>query len=353
MPPDTRLTATLPETAVKIFVSLSYASSYSLFLLCLSKARRLMVQWMLLLRQRVRENNAKFIGKSIACTHTDWKKQKINSDICRAFSQLWFQLHVIFRCSWDRIKVLVCGVRREGGGGLKLEALYLTWIHCTQNQVWCKVCHLFDWESSISAWFPIVADLFKHDKPCFQHKGYRLKFQVIIFKHSLIPQVKNPPDIALGKNGIWRLLSLLFFSFLNGCSLFSATPLSNPLFPLCGFLLMLLFQLYFLKGLPLFPNTSFASVWAVFQKGMQPVQSILAWVRNPYGWAEQQSRNQVNSSSHENLAISLAWHFWSVSLPTLLLPCTATPMPEGEACLKSSCGQGRLYWPVKVCFTFP
>ena len=43
MPPGTRLTATLPGNAVTVFVSLSYASSYSL-----SEARRLMAQWMVL-----------------------------------------------------------------------------------------------------------------------------------------------------------------------------------------------------------------------------------------------------------------------------------------------------------------
>lgn len=138
MPPGRRLTAALPGTDVTILVSLSYVNSYSHFPLCLSKARRLMVQWMLLLRQRVERKQCKIHWQIHCCTHTGWKKQ-IDSNICRAFGQFRLQLHVIVRCSWHRIKVLVYGVRRKGEGGLKQEALYLIWIHYTQNEVWCKV----------------------------------------------------------------------------------------------------------------------------------------------------------------------------------------------------------------------
>lgn len=100
-----------------IFVSLSYSNSYSLFLLCLSKARRLVAQWRLLSRWQVERRWWK-IHWQIHCLHTHKlkiKQKNINSNICQAFSQFWLHLYIIFRCTWHRIKILVCGVRREEG----------------------------------------------------------------------------------------------------------------------------------------------------------------------------------------------------------------------------------------------
>lgn len=69
MPLDTRLAAALPGVAGIIFVSLSYASSYSVFILCLSKARMLVAQWMPLLRQGAERKQFK-IHQQMYCLHT-------------------------------------------------------------------------------------------------------------------------------------------------------------------------------------------------------------------------------------------------------------------------------------------
>lgn len=96
-------------------IALSYANT--LFLQCLSKARRLVAQWRL--RWRVERKLWK-IHWQIHGLHIHWLKIKhktTNSDICRAFSQFWLHLYIIFRCSWHRIKILVCGGRRRTEAG--------------------------------------------------------------------------------------------------------------------------------------------------------------------------------------------------------------------------------------------
>lgn len=118
MPPDTRLIATLWGIAVMIFVSLGYANNYSLFLLCLSKARRLVAQRRLLLRWQVERKWWKIHWQIHSLQTHRWKikQTNTNSNICRVFIQFWLYLYIIFRCSWHQIKILVCVERRTEAG---------------------------------------------------------------------------------------------------------------------------------------------------------------------------------------------------------------------------------------------
>jgi len=99
------------------------------------------------------------------------------------------------------------------------------------------------------------------EKPCFQHKGCRLNFQVIIVKHSLIPQVKNPPGIALGRNEIWWLLSLHFFFFSEWQFPVLCHPTQQPTFSTVRILAYVAFPVLLSEGLPLFPKYILCISW--------------------------------------------------------------------------------------------
>lgn len=75
-----------------------------------------------------KENNSKFISKSIVCTHLDWKKQKLDSIVYRTFSQAQLQQHNLqVFLAWDQGPVLWC--EEVGGrGGLKQETASLEYI---------------------------------------------------------------------------------------------------------------------------------------------------------------------------------------------------------------------------------
>lgn len=131
-----------------------------------------------------------------------------------------------------------------------------------------------------------MTDLFKQDKHSFQQKRYRLKFQVIICNHSLNPiKPKLLPNMALSKDEIWWLFSSHFI-LLAGGYLFSATPLSDPRFGHLDFCLCCSSSVPFWRDCLLFPKTPFAPAWDALQQRKQLVQSILAWLRNPYRWAK-------------------------------------------------------------------